>query len=134
MDEYTDETAETELRKWYTRADRELIRGRPGFSDWIYVGPLSVYLRLTKRFVNTRWYNTIEISSVNVEEEYQGQKIFKQFFELFETFAHLVKRTIRVESVINPKLEAFLSKQGYEIWGDPSLINMFKYVEGSHTS
>ncbi len=58
---------------------------------------------------------TLEIGSVEVEEEHRGNGYFTLFIEEFERIAKEANRCIYVESVLNTELVRFFVKRGYQL-------------------
>lgn len=74
---------------------------------------LKVYLRITQRHIEGKIENTLDLSSVEVGEDYQKKGYFSVLLDVFEQVANNQRRYVYVESVLNPVLEAKLLKSGY---------------------
>ncbi len=76
---------------------------------------LNAYIRITKRYFNGIFYNTIEVANIKVDEEYQHKGYFSAFLNELENLANSFNRILYVESVINPILKKYLRKCKYKI-------------------
>lgn len=87
---------------------------------------LNVYIRLTSRMIEGVVTQTLDLASVEVEEEFQGKGFFTQFLDGIEALAKTHNRVIYVESILNSFLPEVLRRRGYVQIG--STINMIKRV------
>lgn len=85
-----------------------------------------VYLRVTSRIIEGKMTPTIDIGTIEVFEEKQGQGIFSRLLKNIETIADRNGRTVFVESIINPDLTRSLVKRGYALSGDDFSPNAFR--------
>lgn len=82
-------------------------------NKWLNYGPLEVYVR--KSQIPFDLGPNLQIANVTVDEEHQQQGHFTRFLHEAESYAKEHEyAAVYVENVINPVLEKFLTKQGYE--------------------
>lgn len=80
-------------------------------NSWFSLPEGQIYLRLASRYDLGK---TLDIVSVEMYEEYQGQGIFTQYLRLFEEEAYQRGyAAIVIEQVINKGLYKSLKRQGY---------------------
>lgn len=53
------------------------------------------------------------VASIEVNQKKQGKGYFKSFYNLLEKIAYKKEMRIIFESVLNPKLQSFLEREGY---------------------
>lgn len=79
---------------------------------------MSLYYRVTSRVIEGKRLDTLDLATVEVDEEFRGQGLFSQFLSDVEEIAKEYQRTIFVESILNPRLYGFLTRKGYSPAGD----------------
>lgn len=92
-------------------------RAQVGIADWIYTSYGKFYLRISRRLLThdqrgLMW--CIDIASVDIDEQYQRQGLFKTALIAIEN--HAVKAgydAVMIENVLNDDLKRYLQKRGY---------------------
>lgn len=74
---------------------------------------LHAYIRITKRFINGIFRDTLEIANVKVDEEYRDCGYFSMFLSEIEELGFTYDRIIYIESIINPILKTYICKLDY---------------------
>lgn len=74
---------------------------------------LYAYIRITKRFIDGVFHDTLEIANVKVVEEYRDCGYFSMFLGEIERLGFTYDRIIYIESIINPILKNYISKLDY---------------------
>lgn len=93
---------------------------------WIYTDCFHIYIRKSKRHYDGKLIDCIDIASIEVDEEYKGQKILTTLLEtLFQKYP---KFNYLVESILEPRLIGFLQKYGFVKYPehDEDINNMIK--------
>jgi len=134
---------ESALQIWLQTAKMKHQYGM-SYSQYIDAGPLRAYLRYSKRFLDSVWYDTMTVANVEVHvpRDESGQKIipdgqkevkyFKIFVQRFEDMALEEKRTVMFESVVNGNLAEKLKKHGYVLPDyEKSSGNFYKFYKHS---
>lgn len=97
----------------------------------IDIGHLRVYVRKSLRFFNGCKLSSLDIGSVEVDDQYQRQGHFRCFLEAFEAIAKIYGfEATLVECVHNPYLAVFLEKAGYQRKDDflaPTFIKLIRH-------
>lgn len=75
---------------------------------------LDAYIRITKRFINGVFYDTLEIANVKVDEDYRDMGYFSMFLDEIEHLAFEYDRVVYIESIINPVLKDYIRKCKYD--------------------
>ena len=57
---------------------------------------LNAYIRITKRYINGIFYDTLEIANVKVDEDYRNNGYFSMFLSEMESIALNFGRTIYI--------------------------------------
>lgn len=71
------------------------------------------YIRITKRFINGIFQDTLELANVKVDERYRGCGNFSRFLSHIEELGTQYDRIIYIESIINPILRNYICKLNY---------------------
>lgn len=95
-------------------------RAEIGCATWIYTAYGKFYMRISKRLLSldrtdNKLMWCIEIASVDIDEQYQRQGLFKTALIAIEN--HTLKAgydAVLVENVLNDDLVRFLQRRGYE--------------------
>ena len=95
-----------------------------GSSRWIHVDELSVYLRISLRYVNGTYYKVLDVASVTVHDENLGY--CQQIFRIVESAASKVVGGVFVESVCHPAMAHICEKRGYSRISNGGGLNYFK--------
>lgn len=74
---------------------------------------LTAYIRITKRFINGVFHDSLEIANVKVDEDYRDRGYFSMFLTEIEELAHDYDRVVYIESIINPVLKKYIYKRNY---------------------
>jgi GNAT superfamily N-acetyltransferase len=122
-------TLNDETQKWL---NEKFSNNKLHCNEWIYAEDGQLYIRITKHAVNGEFVPTIDVSNVEVFEEFQGKGIFKQLLDTIETIAQQHNRHVFVESVLNDMLLDVLPRYGFkEVRGSmpPSFV---KYTTASN--
>ena len=82
----------TELTEFLALPNEQFAR-----SNTIKCEYIELYARSSHRYVNDRQVESIEIARISIEPTYQGQGLYRQILDLFETCAN--GRCIYVENV-----------------------------------
>ncbi len=80
---------------------------------WIRERDIDVYVRRSNRLIEGNLILCLDIASVEVNENRQGQGIFKAFLYQFEKEAAKMRRAVYVENILEPRLLDFLIRKGY---------------------
>lgn len=81
---------------------------------WVYGTEGKVYIRTTQRMTSPGQIQpTIDLATVEIDEEFQNQGVFKQILQLVEHKAMQYNRTVFLENVINEVLIQPLQNYGY---------------------
>jgi hypothetical protein len=99
------------IRYWATRTVAQAERQGRGISEYIDYADLHAYVRITKRYKDGEFVQTMEIANVQVENTRQGT--FTKWLQAWEKVAREFGRVVRIESVHNEHLRAFLERRGY---------------------
>lgn len=83
-------------------------------NEWIYADDGQLYIRITKRAINGEYVPTIDVSNVEVFEEFQGKGVFKKLLDTIEAIAKQHDRHVFVESILNDMLLDVLPRYGFE--------------------
>ena len=62
--------------------------------------------------------NAIDIASIEVSPDYRGQGMFTQFLDAFEEIAKEKGYAVYVESILEKRLNKFLSNRGYRDYNE----------------
>ena len=74
---------------------------------------LRVYVRKSNRVLDSTVVACLDIGNVTVKEKRRGQGVFSAFLGRFEEAARTSNRAVLVESIMEPRLYAFLLRRGY---------------------
>jgi hypothetical protein len=89
------------------------IEGMQARNEWLFFGPLEVYVR--KSTIPAELGYNFQIATVGVKTDQQKKGIFTRFLEFVERYvAETNMAAVYVENVLNPNLETFLAKKGYD--------------------
>jgi len=96
---------------------------------WIREPHISVYIRRSVRFIGDKSIPCLDIGSVEVDENFQGQGVFTTFLERFECEAKQLNRAVFIESILTHRFQKYLASQGYTpVPGTSDLApNMYKF-------
>jgi short-subunit dehydrogenase involved in D-alanine esterification of teichoic acids len=79
-------------------------------NKWIYTNNVKIYVRKSKRFVENKLYDFIDIATIEIENK--GVGIFTKLLEEIEKkFPNI---NIFVESILNDRLYNFLLKKDFK--------------------
>lgn len=90
---------------------------------WIESDEGKIYLRLTSRLIANDRQDTIDLATVEIDPDHEGQGVFRKCLEVIERHAAQNNRTVFVESVLSPILASTLARRHYQITNphdDPS--------------
>lgn len=83
-------------------------------NEYIQDDNLHAYIRITKRHIEGKKVDTIDIANVTViDENKHGTGIFKSFLKTVESLSIKNNKTVFVESVLSPFLIRKLPEYGY---------------------
>jgi len=74
---------------------------------------VQAYIRITKRFINGVFQDTLELANVKVDERYRECGNFSRFLTHIEELGSKYDRIIYIESIINPLLRNYICKLDY---------------------
>jgi hypothetical protein len=87
---------------------------------WIEEPHMKVYVRKSNRFLSAKTIHNstpvtpcLDIASVEVDEDKRGGGVLTLFIKRFEREAKRLNRGVFVESILEPRLIPFLTKNGY---------------------
>jgi len=93
---------------------------------WVYGNEGKVYIRTTQRMTSPgQMQPTIDLATVEIDEEFQNQGVFKEILQLVEHKAQQYNRAVFLENVLNEVLIQPLQNYGYSIVADsfpPSFV------------
>lgn len=93
---------------------------------WVYGDEGKVYIRTTQRMIAPgEIHPTIDLATIEIDEEFQNQGVFKEILQMVEQKAQQYNRTVFLENVINEVLIQPLQNYGYSMVDDsfpPSFI------------
>ncbi len=100
---------------------------------WIHEHSIDVYVRKSIRLLDTESTTTtpcLDIGSVEVDEDRRGIGIFTGFLNRFEKAASKLNRAVYIESILNPSLQRFIERRGYQLVPRSNDLapNMFKII------
>jgi hypothetical protein len=83
--------------------------------QWFYFKEyhLNIYIRITNRYINGKFVNIIDLSTIEIEESFRNKGYFTKFLIYVELIATEYNRLIYVESILNSILMDFLLNRGY---------------------
>jgi len=91
---------------------------------WLVLDGIKIYVRKSKRFLNNKMYECLDLASIDIENTGKGL-----FTELFETILDKYKnKNIFVESILEKRFYNFIKKYGFEPYGS-SPDSLIKIVE-----
>ncbi len=97
-------------------------------SYWFKIGPMSVYMRHSKRFNDEKWYSCIDVANVGMHPDYRGNGLFTDFMTGLET----EPLNLYIEMVHNERLAAwFQRRKGYVRIGHDGDVPCFLRVNKS---
>lgn len=84
-------------------------------NKWIYLPEyrLNLYYRITRRLIDGSMRDTIDLATIEIDEEFRGKGYFTSFLVEMEKLADKYSRVIFVESILNDSLYSFLCRRGY---------------------
>jgi GNAT superfamily N-acetyltransferase len=86
---------------------------------WVYGDEGKVYIRTTQRMIAPgEICPTIDVATVEIDEEFQNQGVFKELLQMVEQKAQQYNRTVFLENVLNEVLIQPLQNYGYSIIAD----------------
>lgn len=95
---------------------------------WVYGNEGKVYIRTTQRMTSPgNIQPTLDLATVEIDEEFQNQGVFKEVLQMVEHKAQQYNRTVFLENVLNEVLIAPLQKYGYTMLADsypPSFVKV----------
>lgn len=75
---------------------------------------VTAYIRVTKRYVEGKVVNTIDLANLKVEPpRKQGEGVFTAFLVHMEAEAKRLDRVVFVENVLEDRFQEFFRKRGY---------------------
>ena len=85
------------------------------YNGWLYFPEyyLNIYLRITKRYINGTFHNSIDLATISVDEDCRNQGHFTRFLNHVEQVADKSGRIVYIESIVNKQFKKFLLKSGY---------------------
>jgi len=86
--------------------------------EWIFATEGKVFVRVTQRAINGALRPTIDVATIEIDEEHQNTGVFKQVLFAVEQVAQQHNRCVFVENVLNEILVAPLQKYGYTLLAD----------------
>lgn len=94
---------------------------------WITSGPMRVYVRKAKHIIAETLTATLDVASISVNADSRGKGVFKAWLAKAEKLANVRGLTVRVESILEPKLLPFLTHRGYVRVPDtvPQQVDMY---------
>jgi hypothetical protein len=97
-------------------------------NSWIELKHLRVYLRKSNRYLDKNTTTPcLDIASISVDENKQGQGIFTKFLDKFENIAKKLDRIVFIESILNDRLLKFLiEKRGYTLRKNSTPPSVYK--------
>jgi hypothetical protein len=101
-------------------------KGFRGINKWLDYEHFRVYIRVTKRMIADSIEETIDISSIEVSEQYRHQGLFKNFLIDIENLAQKHKKNIYIESILNEDIITHLKKKNYVLTDTETTPNAFK--------
>ena len=100
--------------------------------EWVCGKEGQVYVRVTQRFgLENRIVSTFELATIEIDEAFQNQGVFKSVLDVFEKIGDLHQRYVFIENILNPHILKTVQKRGYEpdpqlplslFWKRPSLV------------
>lgn len=93
---------------------------------WVYGDEGKVYIRITQRMMDHAIAPTIDLATVEIDEEFQNQGVFKELLNVVEQKAVQYNRQVYLENVLNEVLIAPLQKYGYLCMGNDYPPSFFK--------
>lgn len=78
--------------------------------DWDW----EIYVRRTRHCIRGKVYTTIDLATIGVIPALRRQGIAKRLIEIVEAEATRSQHIVYVENVINPNLELYLRRLGYQ--------------------
>lgn len=95
---------------------------------WVYGNEGKAYIRTTRRLIAPgEIAPTIDLATVEIDEEFQNQGVFKELLQMVEQKAQQYNRAVFLENVLNEVLIAPLQKYGYTMLADsypPSFVKV----------
>lgn len=94
---------------------------------WISSGPMRAYIRKAKHVIEGALTNTLDVASISVNPDARGKGVFRAWLAQAEKHANVRGLTVRVESILEPKLVPFLTHRGYVRVPDtvPQQVDMY---------
>ena len=80
---------------------------------WIRERYMNVYVRRSTRLIGDAFIPCLDLASVEVDEKKRGSGILTLFVKRFEREAKRLNLGVYVESILEPRLIPFLTKNGY---------------------
>lgn len=112
LDDYMIRAADTAYKAFVQSFDEFLIGKYPNI--WIYGEDIiSVYVRKGKRHINGGWFACLDIGTITISEQYQGNGIGTKVIDHIHR-RHSLRATL-VESILNDRLYDRLKR---EHWND----------------
>lgn len=81
---------------------------------WLNSPMISVYVRISKRYLNLKKYDCLDIANISQSEEYTGKGLFSQFMKQ-ALKPNRIYAAIFVENILNPNLVAILLKYEFTL-------------------
>ena len=94
-------------------------------NEWINDGIIFMYIRKSKRCINTQFVDFIDLANVSILEDYQNKGIFTNFISEF--IIRYPNLNIFAESILNPIVISILTKFKFSPIND--LLNMYLIQE-----
>lgn len=73
-----------------------------------------VYLRLARHAIHGELYPTLDLATISVRPDLRRQGIGASLIQTLEQEAIRLQRILYVENVLNPNLELYLRRRGYQ--------------------
>lgn len=104
------------LKRWYRdtlariNANTHFRSGGQNNQDYEW----EIYMRRTRHVINRQIYPTLDLATIGVRPDLRRQGIATRIFEIVEQEALRQGSIVYVENVINPNLELYLRRRGYQ--------------------
>lgn len=105
----------------------EFLNAKHEKNCWFVYDTFKVYVRKAMRTLPPMraFFDTLDIATINVYEEHQGNGIFTAYLTMAEDLAKEADRIVFIENVLNPRLAQWLECRGYSRMGPPELPSYF---------
>lgn len=79
---------------------------------WIKERYMQAYVRRSRRYIGGSTFEFLDLANVEVDEARRGSGVLTLFLRRFEREARRYNRGVYVESILEPRLVPFLTKNG----------------------